>query len=312
MANKELFEKYLQCPECKGSLIYIAEDKLVCSVCSCEFKVDDGIPVFLTNITDDLKLTIEKWNAIYDKDWQSGAVHTSLENYEKIYLPDIKRQIFEAYPFDKQKPIYLEIGSGTFFFGQKIAANCELIIGIDICINALKIAKQMLDSAGIKNYLLINGDILNMPIKENSVDLLFGGGVIEHFDNTQQSINENYRVLKSGGISFNSVPWLNIGSLTYRQVWGNIPDFPVLKQTAELVHTKILKGKHMIFGYEKSFTRGKQKKMHFLAGFTNVEISKFQVPLTFDFVPKPIRAFLIKIANKSTLLWPMMKIVATK
>ena len=104
----------------------------------------------------------------------------------------------------------------------------------------------------------------------------------------------NYiRVLKKEGVSFNTAPYLNIGSLTYRQIWGNIPNFPILKQLAEFIHIKLLKGQHMIFGYEFSFLGSTLKKFHKKAGFEKIYVDKFKVKLAFDFVPKCARGFFV-------------------
>lgn len=171
----------------------------------------------------------------------------------------------------------------------------------------------MLDGKGITNYQLILGDINKMPIKSNSIDLLYGGGVIEHCENTQTVINEIYRVLKPGGVSFNTVPYLNLGALTYRQIWGNIPEFPLLKQLAEFVHIKLLGARHMTFGYELSFSAGYLRALHKKAGFKKVTVDKFETKLMFDFIPFDFsRRVCIYLANHCRLFWPMIKVVAEK
>ena len=51
----------------------------------------------------------------------------------------------------------------------------------------------------------------------------------------------------------NTVPYLSLGALTYRQLWGNIPAVPGLRQAAELVHLRLLRSRHLRFGYERSY-----------------------------------------------------------
>ena len=118
-----------------------------------------------------------------------------------------------------------------------------------------------------------------------------------------------YRVLKNGGVSFNTVPYL--GTL-YRQVWGNIPDLPVLKQLAEFIHIMLLRGKHMTFGYEMSFLPYRMKKVHRQAGFNEVKIDRFDVELVLEYIPGFMARPLAWLANNSRLFWPMMKVVGTK
>jgi hypothetical protein len=119
-------------------------------------------------------------------------------------------------------------------------------------------------------------------------------------------------LLKPGGISFNTVPCLNLGALIYRQIWGNIPNFPILKQIAEFIHIKIFRGKYMRFGYELSFLPSTMINIHKRAGFKKVKIDKFDTKLVFEYFPKFFRPHLEKIANSSKLFWPMIKVIAEK
>ncbi|MCD6399828.1 class I SAM-dependent methyltransferase, partial [candidate division WOR-3 bacterium] len=280
MINKGLLQ-YLCYPECKSDLIE-KDNFWVCEKCVEKYEIiDDNIVKTLPDLTLDLELLIQKWDEFYQKQLSDKSYLKGRSDYLKIFYEDTYQQLNEYKKINKDL-VYLEIGCGPMIFGQEISDKCRLVIGIDFCPTALKIAKKMLETKGIKNYLLIQGDILNMPIKENTIDLIYGGGVIEHFKNTQQCINELYRVLRKDGISFNTVPYLNLGSLTYRQIWGNIPNFPILKQLAEFIHIKLLRGKHMILGYEMSFLGSTLRKIHKKAGFRKVYIDKFRCKLTFN------------------------------
>lgn len=301
--------RYICCPLCKGDL-RLRGALLLCSHCAKTFKKKDGIYLLLPDQSRELALTIEKWDRIYQLQLKNKTYQREQKSYLDLYAEDTKRQLREVKAFTRS--VYLEIGCGPFFLGQEIADQTKVIIGIDICPGALQIAKTMLEKRGITNAILIQGDILALPLKGESIDLIYGGGVIEHFPDTQQCVNELHRVLRSGGVSFNTVPYLNLGSLTYRQVWGNIPNFPVLRQFAEFVHIKLLGAKHMIFGFEMSFTKGTLRRIHERAGFRKITISRFDVALVFEFVPAILRRPLQYLARNSALFWPMVKIIATK
>lgn len=305
------YHDYICCPKCKSDLEQV-RNFLLCKKCDEKYEiVDEDIIKILPNITPDLELSISKWDEIYKGQLESESYNQDMFNYQKFFLPTVYSQLKETHLIGAKK-VYLEIGCGPFFLGQILAPEVDLVIGVDFCPSALRIAKKMLIERGMRNYLLIQGDILNLPIRDNVADLIYGGGVIEHFKDTQPCISELYRVLKLDGISFNTVPYLNIGSLTYRQAWGNIPNVPVLKQIAEFVHIKVLKSRHMVFGYEMSFLGSTLKRIHTKAGFRHVEIKKFEIPLAFDFMPKLLRPYLIRLANSSRLFWPMIKVIAKK
>lgn len=301
--------QYLFCLRCKNELAKKG-NFLTCINCTSKYPIEEGIIKMMGKVSPDLQLSIEKWDEEYKGLLKSGKYYEASKNYKEIYLNDTFKQLSEAKKF--KDIVYLEIGCGLFFLGQEVAKNCKFIIGVDVCPTALKIAKKMLDKKGIKNYLLVQADILNMPLKDNTIDLIYGGGVIEHFKDTQMSVNELYRVLAKQGVSFNTVPYLNIGSLTYRQLWGNIPNFPVLKQIAEFIHIKLLKANHMIFGYELSFLASTLKRVHKRAGFKKVKVEKFSAQLSFEFLPSFLKTPFVWLANNSRLFWPMVKITATK
>lgn len=303
--------EYICCPECKCDL-YQQKNFLLCKNCGRKYEVIDGnIIKILPHVTPDLELSISKWDRIYKEQLETKSYNEDFVNYKNVFIPTTLSQLKESYSIDK-KTVYMEIGCGSFFLGQILAPEVKLIIGIDFCPSALRIAKRMLTDKGIKNYLLIQGDVLNLPVKDNCVGLIYGGGVIEHFKDTKVCVSQLYRSLKPGGVSFNTVPYLNIGSLIYRSIYGNIPNVPVIKQVAEFVHIKLLRGKHMIFGYEMSFLSSTLKNVHVKVGFRSVEVKKFEVPLAFDFMPKFSRHFLIWLANSSSLFWPMAKVIAKK
>ena len=310
MTNKEILN-YVRCPLCKKELV-VNKGQLVCQYCDRKFSIlnSNTISLLPESILSG-KLSLERWERLYQKQFENGSYREAAKNYQRDYLEDTIAQLNEAKTIIPST-IFLEIGCGQMFLGQEIAKKAKLVIGIDFSPTALKIADKVFQKQEIKNYLLILGDIQQMPIKEKSVDLIYGGGVIEHFKNTQKCVNELYRVLKTGGASFNTVPYLNIGALTYRQIWGNIPNFPVLKQLAEFIHIKLLKSRYMIFGYEFSFLGFTLKKIHKKAGFKKVKVDKFKVKLVFDFAPKLFRPLLVKLANSSRLFWPMIKVIGKK
>jgi ubiquinone/menaquinone biosynthesis C-methylase UbiE/uncharacterized protein YbaR (Trm112 family) len=301
--------EYICCPKCKTDLSQQGS-LLLCAVCSAKYPIKDGILVFNPDTAPDTALSVEKWDDRYRRQLETLSFYKDAEDYHRIHFPGNYAQLSKARNIDKDI-VYLEIGCGPFYFGKDLAERVKMVIGIDFCPSALKIAKKMLDEKGVRNYLLIQGDILNLPLKNKSIDLIYGGGVIEHFKDTQKCVNELFRVLRCGGVSFNTVPYLNIGSL-YRQRYGNIPNVPIIKQISEFIHITLLQGKHMVFGYEMSFSKATLKKVHKKAGFGEVVIDKFDVDLDFQSIPVRLKNIFTWLANNSRMFWPMVKVVAKK
>lgn len=308
--NKLVAKSVLACPVCHGNLSFTGTSA---SCDSCKSKVckiiDSDIYSFLHEVTD--TMSKDSWDNLYK---QKSSLNKLFSEYQK-FVSGIYSWLWPlvSADFHPRKPfVYLEIGCGHFFLGQAISKDTELIIGVDISLIVLKTTKKILDKNGIKNYMLIHGDIQKMPLKENSVDLVYGGGVIEHFREPQICVDEIYRVLKKGGHSVNSVPFLNLGTLVYRSIWGNIPNVPLVRQFAEFIHLKLLGGKHMIFGYELSFLRSTLINMHSRVGFRKIKVSNFPVPLQFDFFPEVFRSLARRLGRESSWFWPMVRVTATK
>lgn len=301
------FLEILCCPLCKSDL-KLQDKYLICTGCGTQYSIIDGIPILLPHsLSEDVQLSLNKWNTEYE----NIDIHKKFDEYKEKYINDTITQIKLYYSMQK-KDRYLEIGCGPGFLGTYFANEGLDVYGIDISFSSLLIAKRLYFDLGI-NCFLVCGDINQMPFKENMFGLIYGGGVIEHFKTTELVLSETYRVCRKGGVCFNSVPYLNIGALTYRQVWGNIPNFPILKQFAEFIHIKLLNGKYMRFGYELSFTRNKLEKLYHKVGYDNVSTGRFFVTLDLEYLNsntlKKVAQFL---CQNSRLFWPMVRVTGVK
>ncbi|MFH1295411.1 MAG: methyltransferase domain-containing protein [bacterium] len=302
----------LACPYCHGGLTE-NEEYLSCTNCStgAKFPKVGRIYSFLESKEQDVDLSIAKWNQHY-QNFDHDRIERELGKYLAEDYPFVRPQLFENGKLNKEMT-FLEIGCGSMFLPSQLAHEVKLVVGMDFSLEALQLAQKLLDQKGVTNYLLIHGDIKYMPLSDCCVDLIYGGGVLEHFKDTSRAVSEMHRVLKSGGRTFNTVPYLNAGSLTYRQVWGNIPNLPVLRQFYEFIHVKLLKSKHMKFGYELSFSALSLKSLHRKAGFKKVKVSHFKTRLVFEYVQnKVLRKIMTWLAEESPLFWPMVKVEATK
>ena len=151
-----------------------------------------------------------------------------------------------------------------------------------------------------------------LPFRDNSFSFMYAGGVIEHFKDTRKAVNELFRCLTPNGFITATVPCISL-STPYRIMrWGNIPDIFPINSMIESIEKKILKGKFMRFGYEKSFTPWKLRKIFENVGFSNVEIGLFKTyyplePVRYNF----LKRILTKIANTRPF-WPMIYINGVK
>jgi ubiquinone/menaquinone biosynthesis C-methylase UbiE len=299
----------LACPRCKGALLQ--KDKVLnCKKCKHKYGFKDGFPLLLPKVTDDIMLSMKKWDELYQKKLKTKEYLKDMKDFQKLHQRKIVEQLDEESKLNRSD-VYLEIGCGPGYIGLHYGKKGVIVVGIDFSTGGLKIARKLADQHKIKNRLFVCGDITQMPFSDNTINLIYGGGVIEHFRDTQTVVDEIIRILKTGGVSFNTVPCLNLGTL-YRFRWGNIPNIPVVRQLFEFVNLKLLQGKHMVFGYELSFLRSTLRKLHEKAGFKKVSVGRFDTYLLFESVPSWSKALFSYLCTRLELFWPMYKVVAKK
>jgi SAM-dependent methyltransferase len=70
----------------------------------------------------------------------------------------------------------------------------------------------------------IRGDLLRLPIKDESVDTIICTGVIEHVCEPDLAVNEMHRVLKSGGCAFIETPFMQTHHVSPKDFYRWTPD----------------------------------------------------------------------------------------
>lgn len=294
----------LCCPICQRDL-QLKKSNLYCKSCQRKYPINDYIVDLLLpeKITPDLQLTIKKWNEEYELQQKKIKNGT----YSNPYLESSRRHIEKFY---NAKGYFLEAGSGlgenVIYLGQKGGT----VLGIDISDKAVSYSNLALEKKQIDG-LIVRGDILNMPFKDSSFTFIYGGGTIEHFEDTLQALQEFYRVTKKGGQVNVTVPNISLATF-YLLLSGNIPEIPIVKQILGFLHTKILKGKYQIYGYEKSFMASQLRGFLKQVGFSQIETGPLRSFWHIKFFPNEhIKNFLRWLSTRKPF-WPMIYANAKK
>jgi len=99
----------------------------------------------------------------------------------------------------------LEVGAGSGRDSVTLARQGATVIVLDYVPSSLKTAGRVAEAAGC-DVLLICGDATKMPIRDDCLDIVFHQGLMEHFKDPNPLLEENRRVLKSGGHVLVDVP----------------------------------------------------------------------------------------------------------
>ncbi|MBS7643604.1 MAG: methyltransferase domain-containing protein [Halobacteria archaeon] len=99
--------------------------------------------------------------------------------------------------------VVLDIGIGTGFLtlgAARAVGKSGKVIGVDLSEAMLNKAKENLNKNGLADRVEFRiGDAENVPLEDNSVDIVIGNMVLHHCPDPQRAVMEMARVLKNGG-----------------------------------------------------------------------------------------------------------------
>jgi SAM-dependent methyltransferase len=193
----------LRCPVDGTKLIWNqTENHLSCAHALHAFALETDIPcLFAPNewpagkrdVTDLVKEFYEK---------------TPFPNYDKLDTRDSLRQKAETAIFakmlDEQLPHsghILEIGCGTGQMTNFLGMGWgRTVIGADLCMNSLKLAKGFRDRFVINNAHFVQVNLFRPPFEPASFDVVIANGVLHHTSDCRGAFHSITRLVKPGGI----------------------------------------------------------------------------------------------------------------
>ncbi len=136
-------------------------------------------------------------------DWES--YWGSKDRVEEIYSNETRiAEHLRAVVSPEGKSI-LEVGSGTGRDSLPLAADGARVYQLDYSYHALRLMEQ---TSGELPVTLIGGDTFSLPFRDDSFDIVFHQGLLEHFrsEDAAAMVSEQVRVMKPGGYMLIDVP----------------------------------------------------------------------------------------------------------
>jgi SAM-dependent methyltransferase len=101
----------------------------------------------------------------------------------------------------------LEIGAGTGRDSFPLVEQGASVVQLDYAENSLRILKRLAEESKLP-VSIVGGDTFRLPFRDNTFDIIFHQGLLEHFRKpvAEQLLRENVRVLKEGGLLLVDVP----------------------------------------------------------------------------------------------------------
>ena len=176
---------YLACPACK-QLINRSDHELICPGCGTTFPLVNGIPRFVPkeNYAESFGL---QWNRFASTQIDSIVGTNRSEarfKNETLWNEEILG-----------KKLVLDAGCGSGRFSEIALRFGAFLIAVDYS-TAVEAAQKNLTSP---NKLIVQGDLANLPIANETFDYIYCIGVLQHTSEPSIIVNELLRCLKVGG-----------------------------------------------------------------------------------------------------------------
>ena len=163
----------------------------------------------------------------------------------------------------KNKKI-LEAGCGRGIISAGLAMAAGLCVYLlDISPAALRIAQKHFTAKNLQASFT-HGDILDLPFRESTFDIVWNAGVMEHFENDFQlrAIYDIARIIRPGGLFITFNPYA--GAFFYARgkkhaekkgIWPYGPEFPIksLQEQCKAAGLTVIKEHHICFKENLSY-----------------------------------------------------------
>lgn len=163
----------------------------------------------------------------------------------------------------------LGAGCGTGRLEAWLASAGADVVCLDNVTQALEVSRIHAERARCLEHF-VTGDLERMPFKGKTFDLIYSGGVLEHFCNPETALSEYFRVTKPNGVIIVSVPNL----VGHNAVFG-------IKPLVELILLRTGRRRGHI---EQDFSARRFRKVIQSSGFKCLDISPTYFN-TFDYFP---------------------------
>jgi len=177
---------------------------------------------------------------MFDKLKVKGSFDHAANSYDEaaVLQREVSRRMLERLDFIKLKPeAILDVGAGTGFVSQGLSERYgqASIIELDMSINMLLQSRSKVAwyQRLFKRKMSVCGDAEQLPVADNSVDMLFSGLTIQWCNDLQKTFSEFIRVLKPGGL----LMFTTFGPDTLkelRQSWAKVDQGPHVSPFADM------------------------------------------------------------------------------
>jgi SAM-dependent methyltransferase len=150
------------------------------------------------NVLDDRWIWDSAWTSLGEERVQlftRGAPRTLYQFWHRCYAEDLWPLVEESAGSGR----YLEVGSGRGTTSMYLASRgCDVTL-LDYTAHALQLAQRNFLHEGLPRPRVVQADVRATGLRQDSYDVVYSLGLLEHFDDPAPVLREMVRILKPGG-----------------------------------------------------------------------------------------------------------------
>lgn len=186
----------LCCPDCHGDLALesgatgadgrVASGWLACAGCRARFEVRGGVPRFVPS---------SDYAGSFGFQWLRHA-RTQLDGH--LGAPVSRTRFFAEtrWPERLEGERLLEVGCGAGRFTEPAASTGATVVSVDL---SVAVEANHATNGGRENVLIVQADLLRLPVRPGSFDRLFCFGVLQHTPDPARAFRALPGFLRPGG-----------------------------------------------------------------------------------------------------------------
>lgn len=229
----------LRCPGCRSGLAVpgTAGEGLRCDGCGRVFPVVDGIPRFVGTVEDSTAARTQasfgyEWT--HFSDWRHSGETNFNDYFEGVDLAGLR------------DAIVLDGGCGMGRHARQIARHVRRVVAVDFSRAIDQAARNTADAGNVD---CVQGDILALPLADESFDFVYSLGVLHHIGQTEAGLRSLVDKLRPGGSLRVYLYWRRHGwkgrlltiATAGRRVTTRMP-FPALKAFCRVLSAGLYAG----------------------------------------------------------------------
>lgn len=189
---------WLCSPCCRGDFKIISSEKpenpeseittgsLSCLSCRKEYPIIDGVPRLLPQVTNAQVLKTRESFA-----WEWNRYPGSLPEDKPLFLEET--QIPEE---EFRGKLVMDAGCGMGRYAKVALSLGAEVVAFDLSDACLRLTASMKET----KLHVVQGDLLNPPLKNAAFDIIYSQGVLHHTSNTQAAFKRVAQLVKAGGL----------------------------------------------------------------------------------------------------------------